>query len=63
MLLNQILSQIQHTKSFENNILDIYAYNKSIYSHKLQILTTNFILESFENNILESCVHASKYMD
>ena len=46
MLLNQILSQIQHTKSFENNILDIYAYNKSIYSHKFQILTTNFILES-----------------
>ncbi len=46
MLLNQILSQIQHTKSFENNILDIYAYNKSIYSHKFQIPTTNFILES-----------------
>ena len=46
MLLNQTLPQIQHTKSFENNILDIYAYNKSIYSTKSQIPTTNFLLES-----------------
>ena len=46
MLLSQILSQIQQTKSFKNDMLDINAYNESIYSHKFQILTTNFILES-----------------
>ena len=40
-----LLNQIQHIKSFENDMLDIYAYNESIYLNKFQIISTNFRLE------------------
>ena len=48
MLLNQILYKIQQTKLFKNDILNIYAYIDSIYSHKIPISAINYILELYD---------------